>query len=69
MGNGLTRLQTRFLGDPGHAESMLDNNGELLESDDAMDAGLVTDAFDDIDWEDEIRLALEERASYAKVRV
>ena len=63
MGNGLTRLQTRFLGDPGHAEAVLDHNGELLDSDDAMDAGLVTDAFDDIDWEDEIRLALEERAS------
>jgi benzoyl-CoA-dihydrodiol lyase len=63
MGNGLTRLQTRFLGDPSHAESMLDHNGELLDPEAALEEGLVTDAFDDIDWEDEIRLALEERAS------
>ena len=63
MGNGLTRIQTRFLGDPSHAARMLDHNGEVLDSDEAMEAGLVTDAFDDIDWEDEIRLAIEERAS------
>jgi benzoyl-CoA-dihydrodiol lyase len=63
MGNGITRLQTRFLGDPNHAESMLGHTGELLDSEAAMNEGLVTDAFDDIDWEDEIRLALEERVS------
>jgi benzoyl-CoA-dihydrodiol lyase len=37
--------------------------GSLLDSEDAMDLGLVTDAFDDIDWEDEIRLIVEERAT------
>jgi benzoyl-CoA-dihydrodiol lyase len=63
MGNGLTGLQTRFLGDPSHPESLRAQSGELLDSDEAMDAGLVTDAFDDIDWEDEIRLVIEERAS------
>ena len=42
---------------------MLDHNGELLDPERTMEEGLVTDAFDDIDWDDEIRLALEERAS------
>jgi len=64
MGNGLTRLQTRFLADPKHAASLTDNR-DTLESDDAEDLGLVTAAFDDIDWEDEIRLAVEERASFS----
>jgi len=63
MSNGLTRLQTRFLGDPSHIDSLEDEVGELIDADDAMDHGLVTDAFDDIDWEDEIRLVVEERAS------
>jgi benzoyl-CoA-dihydrodiol lyase len=62
MGNGLTRLQTRFLADPAHVESLDEHKGQLLDSDEAMDLGLVTDAFDDIDWEDEIRLMVEERA-------
>jgi len=62
MGNGLTRLQTRFLGDPAHVESLSGHTGELLDSDAAMELGLVTDAYDDIDWEDELRLAVEERA-------
>jgi len=64
MGNGLTRLQTRFLADPKHVASLADHRN-LLESDDADDLGLVTAAFDDIDWEDEIRLAVEERASFS----
>ena len=63
MGNGLTRLQTRFLADPDHAPSLQPRVGELLDAQEAMDLGLVTDAFDDIDWEDEIRLVVEERAS------
>jgi len=63
MSNGLTRLQTRFLGAPDHPAKLADEQGEDLDADDAMDLGLVTDAFDDIDWEDEIRLVVEERAS------
>ena len=62
MGNGLTRLQTRFLSDPEHAAS-LQTNRDHLDAEEAEDLGLVTAAFDDIDWEDEIRLAVEERAS------
>ena len=63
MGNGLTGLQSRFLSDPDHAAGLRERVGELMESDDALDAGLVTEAFDDIDWEDEIRLVVEERAT------
>ncbi len=60
MSNGLSRLQTRFLGDPGRAELPL---GEPMDAEAALDAGLVTFAPDEIDWEDEVRLAIEERAS------
>lgn len=63
MCNGLSRLQTRFYGSPDHVE-MLPRNVEL-NADDAFENGLVTEIFDDIDWEDEIRLVLEERASFS----
>jgi len=63
MGNGLTRLQTRFLGNPPRVLEILERSGELLATEDALDLGLVTFAPDDIDWEDEVRVALEERAS------
>ena len=65
MANGLSRLQTRFLGEPesvGRAKKLI---GQPLEGLDALDAGLITFAPDDIDWEDEIRLLLEERASFS----
>jgi benzoyl-CoA-dihydrodiol lyase len=62
MGNGLSRLQTRFLGNPEHVGEVL-GNAEPLEAMDAEEAGLVTMAYDDIDWEDELRLAIEERVS------
>jgi benzoyl-CoA-dihydrodiol lyase len=63
MANGLTRLQTRFLANPGHVTEVLERAGEALETPDADDLGLVTDAPDDIDWEDTIRIAIEERSS------
>jgi benzoyl-CoA-dihydrodiol lyase len=56
----LSRLDQRFLGDPPKAKAPL---GELFDADAALRAGLVTFAPDDIDWEDEVRLAVEERAS------
>lgn len=62
MSNGLSRLQTRFLGDPERLEAALGLKG-LISAADAAEAGLVTLAPDDIDWEDEVRLAIEERAS------
>jgi len=63
MGNGLTRLQARFLGDTEQPGVIHARVGETLDAEAAMELGLVTDAFDDIDWEDEIRLVVEERAS------
>jgi len=65
MANGLTRLETRFLGEPESLEKAREVIGESMEALDAVDAGLVTFAPDDIDWEDEIRLLLEERASFS----
>jgi len=65
MANGLTRLETRFLGDAEAVENARKLIGKKLEAQDAMDAGLITYAPDDIDWEDEIRLLLEERASFS----
>ena len=62
MSNGLTRLATRLLGEPGRADEVA-GSAEPLGAEDAVEAGLATFAFDDIDWEDELRLAIEERAS------
>src|SRR6201999_4009506 len=63
MGNGLTRLQSRFWGDPDAVTALEQRTNERLTAEDADEAGLVTDAPDDIDWDDEIRIMLEERAS------
>jgi benzoyl-CoA-dihydrodiol lyase len=65
MSNGLTRLQTRFWGDEAGYEAAAKRRGEALEAEDAADLGLVTFAPDDIDWEEEIRIATEERASFS----
>jgi benzoyl-CoA-dihydrodiol lyase len=65
MGNGLTRLATRFLGDPGALAAAEKAAGEPLEAEDAEKLGLVTFAPDDIDWADEVRIAVEERASFS----
>jgi benzoyl-CoA-dihydrodiol lyase len=65
MGNDLTRLQTRFLGTPEDVDTAQTRIGEALEAEDAEELGLVTYAYDDIDWEDEVRLFMEERASFS----
>jgi len=65
MGNDLTRLQTRFLGEPDLVDQSHTRIGEALEAENSETLGLVTYAFDDIDWEDEIRVFLEERASFS----
>ena len=65
MSNGLTRLQTRFWGDEAGYEAAAKRRNEALEAEDAADLGLVTFAPDDIDWDDEIRIATEERASFS----
>jgi benzoyl-CoA-dihydrodiol lyase len=65
MANGLTRLRTRFLGDPEKVEESESRAGKPLDAGAATELGLVTFAFDDIDWEDEVRIFLEERASFS----
>ena len=65
MSNDLTRLQTRFLGAPEAVDALEARIGEPMEADAADKAGLITYAFDDIDWEDEVRIFLEERASFS----
>jgi len=65
MCNGLTRLQTRFYGDEPALAAALAETGNDLEGLDAAEIGLVTFAPDDIDWEDEVRLAIEERAAFS----
>jgi len=65
MSNGLTRLATRFLGEPEsvtRAEAMI---GTSIGAEAAGEAGLVTFVYDDTDWTDEIRIMLEERASFS----
>ena len=65
MGNGLSRMQTRFCGDPEGLDAAEKRAGEPLDAAAAEELGLVTFAPDDIDWQDEIRLATEERASFS----
>lgn len=65
MPNGLSRLATRFLGEPEMIDELGERIGESLDASDAEGLGLVTAALDDIDWEDEVRLFLEERASFS----
>jgi benzoyl-CoA-dihydrodiol lyase len=62
MSNGLTRLQSRFLANPEKAVEVFNHDGRF-DTEEAEEAGLVTFAPDDLDWEDEIRVAIEERTS------
>ncbi len=63
MGNGLTRLQSRFYGHDEQVDAVAAEKGTALDADAADGLGLVTMALDDIDFEDELRIVLEERAS------
>jgi benzoyl-CoA-dihydrodiol lyase len=65
MGNGLSRLANRFYGEPDTLTEGAGLIGEALDADAAEERGLVTFAYDDIDWDDEVRLILEERASFS----
>ncbi len=65
MSNGLTRIATRFWGDEAGYEAAAKRKGEALEAHEAADLGLITFAPDDIDWDEEIRIATEERASFS----
>ena len=65
MSNGITRLQTRFWGRGAAFTKAISHIGEPLDAAKAIEAGLVTFAFDDIDWDDEVRVMLEERNSFS----
>jgi benzoyl-CoA-dihydrodiol lyase len=65
MSNGLTRLATRFLGEPESVERAKAEAGKALDAETAEELGLVTAAFDPIDWDDEVRIFLEERSSFS----
>ena len=65
MGNDLTRLQSRFWGRDDLLREVRARFGAALAADDALALGLVTSAPDDIDWDDEVRLLIEERASFS----
>ncbi|HWV82872.1 MAG TPA: 2,3-epoxybenzoyl-CoA dihydrolase [Hyphomicrobiaceae bacterium] len=65
MSNGLTRLATRFLGEPASVEAARATIGSTLDAEACEEAGLVTIAYDSIDYDDEVRIFLEERASFS----
>jgi benzoyl-CoA-dihydrodiol lyase len=65
MGNGLTRLQTRFLGEPKSVERAKEKIGATIEGMEATELGLVTFAYEAFDWDDASRIMFEERVSYS----
>ncbi|HKM87463.1 MAG TPA: 2,3-epoxybenzoyl-CoA dihydrolase [Xanthobacteraceae bacterium] len=65
MANGLTRLASRFLADRSDLDAAKAEQGRMLDAESAQRLGLVTFALDDIDWDDEVRVFLEERASFS----
>jgi benzoyl-CoA-dihydrodiol lyase len=65
MGNGLTRLATRFLGEPQTLERAKETIDAPLEAEAAEALGLVTAAIEDFDWDDELRVMIEERTSFS----
>jgi len=65
MSNDLGRLETRFIGEPESLERARGTIGQFLDAEQCEQLGLVTFSFDDIDWEDEVRIFLEERASFS----
>ena len=64
MGNGLSRCETRYLGEPETLEKVLAKEGPITSSE-ALELGLVTFAPDDLDWDDEVRIAVEERCGFS----
>src|SRR5215470_14354457 len=65
MSHGLTRLQSRFQADPTDVDRVREKIGAAIDAEEAEELGLVTFALDDIDWDDEVRVFLEERASFS----
>ncbi|MBS0558942.1 MAG: benzoyl-CoA-dihydrodiol lyase [Proteobacteria bacterium] len=65
MSNGITRLATRFLGEPESLIAAREAAGRALDAEEADALGLITERYDEIDWDDEVRVMLEERASFS----
>jgi benzoyl-CoA-dihydrodiol lyase len=65
MAHGLSRLENRFYGSPQSVARVLERRGESISPAEAAELGLVTETLDDIDWEDGIRMAVEERRSFS----
>jgi benzoyl-CoA-dihydrodiol lyase len=65
MPNGLSRLASRFLANPDDLAAVKQHIGKPIDAETAQRLGLVTFALDDIDWDDEVRVFLEERASFS----
>jgi benzoyl-CoA-dihydrodiol lyase len=65
MGNGLTRLESRFLGEPDNVGRARGRVGAALGAEEAEALGLVTASYDEIDWDDEIRFMIEQRAAFS----
>ena len=65
MSHGLTRLQSRFQADPSDLDRAQGSIGKPLDAEEAEQLGLVTFSLDDIDWDDEVRVFLEERTSFS----
>jgi len=65
MSNGLSRLKTRFLEQDDKLTELNEVKDKIILSEEAKKLGLITFSFDDIDWDDEIRIFLEERASFS----
>ena len=65
MCNDLTRLQTRFLNQPEEVKKIHDHRGKDIPAVEAFESGMVTFIPDDIDWEEEVRIAIEERTSFS----
>jgi benzoyl-CoA-dihydrodiol lyase len=65
MGNGLTRLETRFLGEPKSVDRAKEKIGAPIEGEEASELGLITVAYENFDWDDELRVMIEERVSFS----
>jgi benzoyl-CoA-dihydrodiol lyase len=65
LGNGLTRLETRFLGEPDSVGRAKEKIGAPLEGEEAAALGLITVAYENFDWDVELRVMIEERVSFS----
>ena len=65
MSHGLTRLEGRFYGTGVDVSRLSERVQAPIAAEEAAEAGLVTFALDDIDWDDDVRVFLEERASFS----